>query len=232
MGFSTLVILVQIVLSVPVMLLFIAVVQIVQPGTVADTTVQSLATNGLFLSLALLVTTPPCVGLIFLFAWARRRQFPLRRYLGIGVPSAWRVAGWVGATVLFAGAATVFSWAVPDPVAETFMVKAYRTSVFPPLLMVVFILAAPLFEELLFRGFMFEGIRLSRLGAAGAVLISSAAWAVIHLQYGPISMLLLFFLGLLLGAARLRTGSVVVCFLMHAVFNLVGVVQVMLAVHA
>lgn len=232
MGFSTLVILVQIVLSVPVGLLFVVVVQIVQPETVADTTVQSLATNGLFLSLALLVTTPPCVGLIFLFAWARRRQFSLRRYLGIDVPSAWRVVGWVGATALFAGAATVSSWAVPDPVGETFMVEAYRTSVFPPLLMVVFILAAPLFEELLFRGFMFEGIRLSRLGAAGAVLISSAAWAVIHLQYGPISILLLFFLGLLLGAARLRTGSVVVCFLMHAVFNLVAVVQVMLAVHA
>ena len=232
MGFSAVIILAQIVTAVPVGVAFGVAVYVTQPESVAQATLGTLATNGLFLSLTVLVTTPPCVGLTFLFAWLRRRQIPVRRYLGLGAASARRTAVWLGATVLFAGAATALALVMPDPVASNFMVKVYETSVFPPLMVVAFVVAAPLFEELLFRGFLFEGIRRSRLGAAGAVVVSSVAWAVIHFQYGWISIALLLALGFLLSAARLRTGSVWVCFLMHAVFNLMAVVETMVAAHA
>jgi len=230
-GFCVVVMMVQVAAAVPVALLFVAVIHITQPEPVAMAALRNLSSNGLYLSLVLLVSTPPCVGLIFLFAWVRR-QIPVSRYLGLGFPSAWRVAGWLGATVLFAAAAAGLALLVPDPRVEPLMLRMYETSVFPPVMIVALVLAAPLFEEFLFRGFLFEGIRRSRLGVAGAVVISSAVWAAIHFHYGWISIGILLCLGLLLSAARLRTESVWVCFLMHAAFNLISIVQVMVAVHA
>lgn len=231
LGFCVVVMTVQVAAAVPVALLFGAVIHITQPEPVAMEALRGLASNGLYLSLVLLVSTPPCVGLIFLLAWVRR-QVPLRRYLGLGFPSAWQVARWLGGTVLFAAAATGLAFIMPDPMAARLMLRMYETAVFPPVMIVAFVLAAPLFEEFLFRGFLFEGIRRSRLGVPGAVLISSAVWAAIHFHYGWISIGLLLCLGLLLSAARLRTESVWVCFLMHAVFNLISMVQVIVAVHA
>ncbi|HUU93910.1 MAG TPA: CPBP family intramembrane glutamic endopeptidase [Phycisphaerae bacterium] len=230
-GFSVIVMMVQVAAAVPVTLLFAAVIRIAQPEPAAMEALRGLAANGLYLSVVLLVSTPPCVGLIVLLAWVRR-QVPVGRYLGLGFPSAWRTAGWLGATVLFAAAATGVAVVVPDPMGAKLMLQMYETSVFPPLMIVAFVLAAPLFEEFLFRGFLFEGIRRSRLGVVGAVVISSAVWAAIHLHYGWISIGVLLCLGFLLSAARLRTESVWICFLMHAVFNLISMVQVMVAVHA
>jgi len=40
-----------------------------------------------------------------------------------------------------------------------------------------------LFEELFFRGFLFRGLSSSFMGPVGAVLVTSALWALIHTQY-------------------------------------------------
>jgi len=231
LGFFAIIMVVQLGVGVPVALVFAVAIHATQPEAVAHVMMQKLATNGLCLSLIAIVSTPPCIGLTLLFAWVRR-QIPVGRYLGLGMPSAWRTAGWVGATVLFAGAAAAFALVMPDPIGSSFMMAVYQTSVFPPLMVVAFVIAAPLAEEFVFRGFLFEGIRHSRLGVAGAFLISSALWAGSHIQYGWVSIGVLFFFGLLLAAARLRTESVWVCVLMHAAFNLLGVVEVMVAAHA
>jgi len=85
---------------------------------------------------------------------------------------------------------------------------------------------APIFEELSFRGFLFEGLRRSWLGDSGTILVTSLVWAVIHTQYQLVYVLQIFALGLLLGAARLRTGSIVTPIAMHALFSAIAIVQV------
>ncbi len=101
------------------------------------------------------------------------------------------------------------------------MDKFFRDPTSAYLLGAVAIVAAPLMEELFFRGFLYPVLR--RLGAAVAVLATSAAFAVVHgTQYGWAwqAMLVMFLVGMVLTVARARSGSVAVSFLMHAGYNL------------
>jgi uncharacterized protein len=79
-------------------------------------------------------------------------------------------------------------------------------------------LVTSFFEEVFFRGFMYQGIRKSKAGAIGAILITSLLWALGH------SNEIFFFVfldGLVLGAARKKTGSTYVTFGMHLFVNLI-----------
>jgi hypothetical protein len=82
------------------------------------------------------------------------------------------------------------------------------------------IVAAPAFEEVLFRRFLFGGLR-ERLGAAPTVLATSVLFSVWHLE--PDAMPATFVLGLGLGALRERTGGLLAPLAMHACYNAVQV---------
>ena len=109
------------------------------------------------------------------------------------------------------------------------MTTAYETAGFLPLLWFALICLAPMFEEIFFRGFMFSGIRHSRLGGAGAILITSLVWAGIHLQYDAYQMATIFAGGLLLGTARLKTNSVYLTIGMHAIWNILATIETAVA---
>jgi hypothetical protein len=87
---------------------------------------------------------------------------------------------------------------------------------------------APVTEELIFRGFLVSGLRPTRLGASGAVLVSSLAWAAIHGQYDLYGMATIFALGVLLGTARVKTGSVLVPIALHSFSNVISTVEMMI----
>jgi len=75
-------------------------------------------------------------------------------------------------------------------------------------------LSAGISEELLFRGAI-----QPRLG----VLLTTLLFALGHLQYGlTLATLQVFIIGLVLGLMRKRTGSVVLCIVTHAAYNMVG----------
>jgi membrane protease YdiL (CAAX protease family) len=82
--------------------------------------------------------------------------------------------------------------------------------------------ATPVFEELFYRGFVFEGIRASWLGGWGAVVITALLWTLIHQEYDSLEFAAMFITGLMLGVARLRTGSVPLTIVMHMLHNLIG----------
>jgi len=64
--------------------------------------------------------------------------------------------------------------------------------VWVPLFGIAAVVFAPLFEEGFFRGFLFVGFKQSRLGSFGTILITSAAWAALHIQYDLYGILLYF----------------------------------------
>jgi len=105
-------------------------------------------------------------------------------------------------------------------------VRVYQTAGFPLLLWLAVVVAAPLAEETLFRGFLFKGILHSRLGGAGAVVLTALIWAVIHQQYDLYGVATVFAAGLLLGYARLSTNSIYAGLLMHALMNLIATIEV------
>ena len=75
---------------------------------------------------------------------------------------------------------------------------------------------APFFEEWLCRGMILRGL-LSRMSPFAAITISSAFFAVIHLN--PWQAIPAFILGLLFGFVYYKTGSLKLTMLMHCVNN-------------
>lgn len=75
---------------------------------------------------------------------------------------------------------------------------------------------APLFEEWLCRGLVLRGL-LSKMNPTGAICVSAAFFAVLHLN--PWQAVPAFILGLLFGYVYYRTGSLKLTMLMHCVNN-------------
>ena len=60
---------------------------------------------------------------------------------------------------------------------------------------------------------------------------SRVLWAGLHFQYDWTGILQIFAAGLLLGWVRWRSGSTLLTFLLHAMFNLEGMMETVLQVH-
>jgi membrane protease YdiL (CAAX protease family) len=182
------------------------------------TDLKTLESNGLLLCLATLTSAPLAVALTLLFA-GLRKPMTTREYLALKLPT-WRQA--VLSVLALAAYCIGSDWlsvSLNRPLVPDVMVDVYRSAGCAPLIWVTLVVAAPLFEEIFFRGFLFTGLQHSRLGSVGAIAVTSLAWAVIHLQYDWIGMLYIVVAGFLLGTVRLRTGSVYLCILLHASMN-------------
>lgn len=79
-------------------------------------------------------------------------------------------------------------------------------------------IGAPLSEELLCRGFLFSALANSRFGTTGAAIITSLGFAVAH-PYSLIGVLQVFFIGMLFSWVLVRTGSLRVTMVCHALYN-------------
>ena len=78
----------------------------------------------------------------------------------------------------------------------------------------------PIFEELLFRGLLFKGLK-SKLGGNLTVLITSILFVIAHIQYDfTILILVLFPNALILGFARLKTGNLTIPIILHCINNI------------
>jgi membrane protease YdiL (CAAX protease family) len=88
----------------------------------------------------------------------------------------------------------------------------------------------PTLEEIGYRGFLLRGWIASRLGIAGAILLSSMLFAAAHLRFDAPTLTSLLVGGCLLGVMRCFSGSIVPCVLMHAAWN--AMVMVMLTLGA
>lgn len=100
----------------------------------------------------------------------------------------------------------------------------------PPLLRALLIgmalIGAPIFEEIVFRGILFPFI-LSRLERPGlATAITSVIFAAMHFHLP--SFIALFVLSAALCFAYWRTGSLWVCIGMHALFNTISTLAILL----
>lgn len=84
------------------------------------------------------------------------------------------------------------------------------------------LIIAPIAEEFIFRGFLFSQLSRTRLGAWGAVSISSFLWTIIHFQYEFKILLILFIFGIFLGYIRMAYNSLGLPIAIHAINNLVA----------
>ena len=101
----------------------------------------------------------------------------------------------------------------------------FRASPSKALVLMILVVCAPVFEELLFRGFLFRGIA-AKAGPAVAILLPSVLFASLHVQYKVAGVLYVLCLGLLFGAVRWRTGSTSITMLLHATVNFLGFLEI------
>ncbi|HEX6899819.1 MAG TPA: CPBP family intramembrane glutamic endopeptidase [Thermoanaerobaculia bacterium] len=155
------------------------------------------------------------------------RGAKLREYLALK-PVHWKTALlWVGGTLAFLVSYDVLSTALERPPTPDFMLQVYNSATLVPLLWIALVLAAPLWEEIVFRGFAFPGLRSARFGLAAAILAPNVFWAALHLaQYDAFDMTYVFLLGVLFAFARERTGSVAMPIILHVLTNALATIQV------
>jgi hypothetical protein len=94
------------------------------------------------------------------------------------------------------------------------------------------ILFAPFMEELFFRGFLYP-VLARRTGVAASVLLTAGLFGLIHYPeykaWGPV--FIIFLVGIILALVRARTRSVAASFIVHAIYNGVPILTIMLASH-
>ncbi len=178
-------------------------------------------TPALSFALITCVTTVLC-GALVIAAAGLRDGLDARRYLGLGPVPGKVVLHWLIVTVVIVVQTDLVLYLAKGELLPAEWIEVYRSVQSPALFWIALVVATPIFEELLFRGFVFEGIRASRLGKTGAVTITALAWTWIHHQYDPVEFAIIFVIGVMLGIARLRTGSVLVTIAMHMLHNLIS----------
>lgn len=94
------------------------------------------------------------------------------------------------------------------------MTKLYKQSFGQQLLAISVV--APLTEELIFRGVILEGLRI-HYRPGYAVLVSCGLFASLHPYPWPV--LIAFLLAVFLAWLKIRSGSLVLCMIAHALYN-------------
>ncbi len=84
------------------------------------------------------------------------------------------------------------------------------------------VIAAPIFEELIYRGIILDGL-LKRYSAFTAILVSSILFGLIHLN--PWQFVAGFIFGIFAGWIYYRTRNLTLTMILHAITNLVGYFQ-------
>jgi len=189
-------------------------------GAGFDSTLNDI--TGLGLIAAIMVSAPLCTILTLLLMKPVRAR-SIREYIDIHIPSRNAALMWLTITVL-AGALYMLALnLLHRPLVNEFMQHIYRTAFSLPLFVLAVAITAPLFEELLFREYLFSRFPDTKAGAALAIALPSLLWAAIHVQYDLFDTGYIFLLGLVLGTARYRTGTVVMPYMMHALNNIISI---------
>ena len=210
-------------------IVYLIVLRTLDPSLEIQGAALTLADNGLFLSVSTIICFPINAGLIFLFCWLRR-GIRTRDYLAlrhVAAKTTFLCIG-VGLTIQLLG--DLLGLLLKHPIPE-FMISAYTTAGSLPLLWIAVCVLAPITEEIFFRGFLYTGLSRSRLGAVGAILITSLCWAALHIQYDAFIIATIFVYGLTLGIVRAKTRSVLPTILIHMAINLISTIQVTFLIH-
>jgi membrane protease YdiL (CAAX protease family) len=152
----------------------------------------------------------------------------LSDYLGLYWPSGRYLAIGIGVLAMLIPLVDLISWLAGYPITPSFVLNLYRSGRDTGTLIALAIalsVAAPVIEETIFRGFLLPGLAQSALRPAGAILLSSIAWAALHLQYQPFYLIQIVILGAAFGWLRLRSGSTLLTMLLHGLLNLASLTQ-------
>jgi uncharacterized protein len=153
---------------------------------------------------------------ILLTCWLWKRD-RFRALLGLRLPGAKQMAIFIGLFALVALAIELLAMVSPAFTTD-FMKRVIETTTHLPMLVIGVAILGPLFEELLLRGLLFGAVR-HIADEHVSVAVTAGVFALMHLQYSLPIMLLILPMGIVLGYARARTGSLLVPIALHMANN-------------
>lgn len=172
-------------------------------------------------------------ALILIYA-GRRAGASAFGYLGLTLPRLRHVFVGLALLVALAFLNAGFFRLLPAYEPSSDLIREYQAILGNPVALVWFwislAITAPICEEIIFRGFLMRGWSESRIGASGAIILSSLLFTAIHVQYNLPTLVTVFGLSLVFGVMRWRSGSTALTILLHMVWNVtVGLTTVSLA---
>ena len=201
----------------------------VSPENVAGVMAQT-QFNGLFLSFATLATFFGC-NLIMLGIIKLKKGANTRHYLALNLVDYKTTRFWFLIIIGLFLVSEMITFLLGKPFVPDFVLTVYRSTNSIWLLWLAIVIAAPIFEELFFRGFVITGLSNTFIGPVGAIAVSSLAWAAIHLQYDLYLIFTIFIFGLVLGFVRLKTNSVLLTIGLHVFINAIAMIQASIIVN-
>lgn len=192
----------------------------------ASEAMVALISNGRVISLSVIMGLPA----VLLVMWIATRwsRIPFADYLALRWASWCMVAAGVAGLVLLMVAWEAISRAAGRESSPGFMVNVLKSAQADGalwLLVLAFCVVAPVTEEFFARGFLYRGWSESFLRPLGAIVLSSAVWTLMHLQYNWFFLAQVFSIGLLFGYLRYRSNSTWLTVVLHGLNNLAATVQ-------
>ena len=223
-GFSLIITAIYLATGIFTTLIIVAIDSLVPPQYRLLASMDHLDTDGLILSIASIATFAICTGLILLFT-AMRSRITIKDYLLLKRVSVKVILRWIAIAFVIGICWDATNLLTGRPIVPEFMRQAYATAGFIPLFWIALVVAAPVLEELFFRGFLFSGLERCWLKIAGTIGLTAVIWAIIHVQYELYDIFWISIMGILFGIARVRTGSVYTPMILHMFLNLVATIE-------
>ena len=170
----------------------------------------------------------PCTFLLLLILdrHGPERGIDPRSWLALIPVRTTTLLGWLAFAFVLLQLADLVTVELGRPPVPPVMDTIIETTRYTALLWFALVIAAPVFEEVLFRGFLYEGLRRTRIGAGGTIVVTTLLWTLLHVaQYDLYFLTLIALIGILLGISRERTGSLYVPLAIHGMNNLLGTLQ-------
>lgn len=159
--------------------------------------------------------TAALVLLLFVRLWKRKH---MGQFLGSKIPVPKPALLWTGVFVVLAIVLEVLVRLIPA-LQTDYMVELISSSSQPLWLFMGACVAAPVFEELAFRGLLIGSLR-HMLDKHAAIAIASGVFTLLHLQYAwPILLTQVLPLAVVLGYARTESGSIWLPIGLHVLAN-------------
>ena len=145
-----------------------------------------------------------------------------RAYLGLANKFSFEnFRPWLALTFVYISFGTSMYWLLDMPMSA-WMVSLASTTDNLVLSTIALVIVAPIFEELIFRGYIFSKLQATKVGNYGAVIITAVVFTAIHNHYQIFELLDIFVLAILLSFVRLKANNLYYCIIIHMVNNLVA----------
>jgi membrane protease YdiL (CAAX protease family) len=187
---------------------------------------------GLVSATETLVLAPTLVFTLILAI--RRSGSDVLPYLGLDVPRWQSVALAVVALVVLIGLGDGLALVLGRNVVDPRQVELVRSAMADGSFIWMWIgivVAGPIHEELLFRGFVFRGFVRSAHDVVPSIVLISLVWSLMHFPTNWYALGEIFVTGLLFGLVRWQTCSTTLTIILHVLGNLESMIETESALH-